>query len=50
MDEQLFMNFMAEKDENGSFIPPTIKISVKKSLLNHNLGVYIKAKKVQKTL
>ncbi len=44
MDEQLDMNFEAEKDEDGSFIPSTIKISFKNSLLNHKLGIYPKSR------
>lgn len=50
MDEQLDMNFEAEKDEDGSFIPSTIKISFKNSLLNHKLGVYMKARELQENL
>ncbi len=50
MDEQLDMDFEAEKDEDGSFIPSTIKISFKDSLLNHKLGVYMKARELQENL
>ena len=50
MDEQLDMNFEAEKDEDGSFIPSTIKISFQNSLLNHKLGVYMKARELQENL
>ncbi len=50
MDEQLDMAFEAEKDEDGSFIPSTIKISFKNSLLNHKLGVYMKARESQENL
>ena len=50
MDEQLDMDFEAEKDEDGSFIPSTIKISFKNSLLNHKLGVYMKARELQENL
>ncbi len=50
MDEQLDMNFEAEKDEDGSFISSTIKISFKNPLLNHKLGVYIKARELQENL
>lgn len=50
MDEQLDMNFEAEKDEDGSFIPSTIKISFNNSLLNHKLGVYMKARELQENL
>lgn len=41
MDEQLDMNFEAERYEDESFNPATIKISFQNSLLNHKLGVYI---------
>ena len=50
IDEQLDMNFEAEKDEDGSFIPSTVKISFKNSLLNHKLGVYMKARELQENL
>lgn len=50
MDEQLDMDFEAEKDEDGSFIPSTIKISFKNSLLNHKLGIYMKARELQENL
>ena len=50
MDEQLDMDFEAEKDEDGSFIPSTIKISFQNSLLNHKLGVYMKARELQENL
>ena len=50
MDEQLDMDFEAEKDEDGSFIPSTIKISFQDSLLNHKLGVYMKARELQQNL
>ena len=50
MDEQLDMNFEAERYEDGSFNPATIKISFKNSLLNHKLGVYMKARELQENL
>ncbi len=50
MDEKLDMDFEAKKDEDGSFIPSTIKISFKNSLLNHKLGVYMKARELQENL
>ena len=40
MDEQFDMDFEAERYEDGSFHPATIKISFQNSLLNHRLGVY----------
>ena len=50
MDEQLDMNFEAERYKDGSFNPSTIKISFKNSLLNHKLGVYMKARELQENL
>ena len=50
MDEQLDMNSEAERYEDGSFNPSTIKISFKNSLLNHKLGVYMKARELQENL
>ena len=44
------MNFEAERYEDGSFNPSTIKISFKNSLLNHKLGVYMKARELQENL
>ena len=45
MDEQLDMDFEAEKDEDGSFIPSTIKIFFKNSLLNLRLNTCYKGDK-----
>lgn len=50
MDEKIDMEFEADKDEDGSFIPSTIKISFKNSLLNNKLGVYMKARELQENL
>ncbi len=50
VDEQLGMKFEAEKDEDSSFIPSTIKIFFKNSLLNYKLGVYMKARELQENL
>ena len=50
MDEQLDMNFAAERYEDGSFNPSTIKISFKNSLLNHRLSVYMNARELQGNL
>ena len=44
------MDFEAERDEDGSLIPSTIKISFKNSMLNHKLGVYMKARELQENL
>ena len=50
MDEQLDMNFAAERYEDGSFNPSTIKISFKNSLLNHRLNIYRNALELQGNL
>ncbi len=50
MDEQFDMDFEAERYEDGSFHPATIKISFQNSLLNHRLGVYMKARELQENL
>lgn len=47
MDEQVGMNFEAEKDENGSYIPATLKISFTHPAVNKKLCTYLKAKQLQ---
>lgn len=49
-DGPLDMNFEAERYADGGFIPSTVKISFKNSLLNHKLGVYMKARVLQEDL
>ena len=45
LDEQVDMRFEAEKDENGEFIPSTIKLSFQNAAINQKLCTYLKAKK-----
>ena len=44
LDEQVDMRFEAEKDENGEFIPSTIKLSFQNAAINQKLCTYLKAK------
>ena len=44
LDEQVDMKFEAEKDENGEFIPSTIKLSFQNAAINQKLCTYLKAK------
>ena len=37
LDEQVDMNFDAEKDENGEFIPSTVKLSFQNAAINKKL-------------
>lgn len=50
MDEQVGMNFEAEKDENGNYIPATLKISFTHPALNKKLCTYLKAKQLQENI
>ena len=50
MDEQVGMNFEAEKDENGYYIPATLKISFTHWALNKKLCTYLKAKQLQENI
>lgn len=44
LDEQIDMKFEAEKDENGEFIPFTVKLSFQNAAINQKLCTYLKAK------
>ena len=44
LDEQVDMKFEAEKDDNGEFIPSTIKLSFQNAAINQKLCTYLKAK------
>lgn len=44
LDEQIDMKFEAEKDENGEFIPSTVKLSFQNAAINQKLSTYLKAK------
>ncbi len=50
MDEQTEMNFEAEKDDDGNFIPASMKISFKSSFINKKLCTYLKAKELQEKI
>ena len=43
LDEQIDMKFEAEKDENGEFIPSTVKLSFQNAAINQKLCTYLKA-------
>ena len=45
LDEQIDMKFEAEKDENGEFIPSTVKLSFQNAAINQKLCTYLKAKR-----
>lgn len=44
MDDQIDMNFSAEKDENGDYDPSTLRITFGSKEVNERLCQYIKAK------
>ena len=44
LDEQVDMKFEVEKDDNGEFIPSTIKLSFQNAAINQKLCTYLKAK------
>lgn len=50
LDEQIDMNFEAEKDENGKYIPSTMKISFKDSSINQKLCSYLYAKQIHEDM
>lgn len=50
LDEQVDMRFEAEKDENGEFIPSTIKLSFQNAAINQKLCTYLKAKQIKENL
>ena len=50
MDEQVDMTFEAEKDEEGNFIPDTMKISFNNRFINKKLCAYLKAKQLQEKI
>lgn len=50
MDEQTEMNFEAEKDADGNFIPASMKISFKSRAVNKKLCTYLKAKELQEKI
>lgn len=50
LDEQVDMRFEAEKDEEGNYIPKTMKITFKNHAINKKLCTYLKAKDLQEKL
>lgn len=50
LDEQTEMNFEAEKDVDGNFIPASMKISFKSRAINKKLCTYLKAKELQEKI
>ena len=50
MDEQIDMRFEAEKDEDGSYKPSTLKISFQNNLINKKLCTYMKALDIRERL
>ena len=47
MDEQVEMNFEADKDENGDYIPSTVKMSFANYEIANRLAKYMKARDIQ---
>lgn len=50
LDEQIDMNFEAEKDENGKYIPSTMKISFESSSINKKLCSYLYVKQMHEDM
>lgn len=50
MDEQVDIRFEAEKDEEGNYIPSTMKISFQNNLINKKLCTYMKALDIRERL
>lgn len=50
MDEEIDLNFEADKDENGIIIPSTIKLSFSHPAINAKLSSYLKTKQLQERL
>lgn len=46
LDEQIDMNFEAEKDSEGNYIPETVKFSFNNYELNHRLSKYMKGRDI----
>ena len=46
LDEQVDMKFEVEKDDNGEFIPSTVKLSFQNAAINQKLCTYLKEKKI----
>lgn len=50
MDQQIDMNFEAKKDQDGNFIPESLKISFNNKVINKKLCTYLKAKQLHDDL
>ena len=50
LDEQVDMKFEAERDENGEFIPSTVKFSFQNAAINNKLCTYLKVKQIKENL
>lgn len=50
MDEQIGLNFEAEKNKEGKYIPSTMKISFSHPAINKKLCTYLKAKQLQENI
>lgn len=50
LDEQVGMKFEAEKDENGNYIPATLKVSFTHPAITKKLCTYLKAKQLQENI
>ena len=50
LDEQVYMKFEVEKDDNGEFIPSTVKLSFQNAAINQKLCTYLKAKQIKENL
>ena len=50
MDEQIDMKFEAEKDEEGTFKPSTVKMSFKNNMINKKICTYMKALEIRENL
>ena len=50
LDEQVDMKFEVEKDDNGEFIPSTVKLSFQNAAINQKLCTYLKAKQIKENL
>ena len=50
LDEQVDMKFEVEKDDNGAFLPSTVKLSFQNAAINQKLCTYLKAKQIKENL
>ena len=50
LDDQIDMNFEADKDDEGNFKPATVKLSFKNNLINKKLCTYMKALQIRENM